>query len=154
MCLRKSFVDFVLHDYDFSIPIPAHDWLFQLYATEKRSLYGLNDLLTLHRKHSKNTASLGENNTSRFAKRLSILRKHIVHYEWAYNFFYDTKLNHTLSQILYFFKGREKILSSNVFFAFICCVFFSGYAFFHFFPIKWVLGDGFVRLTTKDGVQK
>ena len=153
MCLRKTFIDFVLCNYDFSIPFPAHDWLFQLFATEKESIYTLSEVLTLHRKHKNNTASLGEDNSSRFSKRLSVLRKLLVHYEWACKIFHNSKLNRILRQILYFFYKRENILNGNRFLALVRCAVLRVYAIFLCFPVKWVLGDGFVKFTASGGVR-
>lgn len=109
MCLRKSFVDDVRKKYDVSKPFPAHDWLLQIFATEEKGIYALNQILTLHRKHLNNTASSGEDMTSRYTKRMSVLKKTIAHYELASHVVKDRKILSLIRKINFYNSLRLKM---------------------------------------------
>lgn len=142
MCLRKSFAEDVLKRFDISKPFPAHDWLLQIFATEEKGIYALNQILAFHRKHSNNTASSGEDTTSRYTKRISVLKKTIAHYEWALHETKDRKMLLLIEKINFYNSLRLKMSLKNSVFSRIP-LFIAVMAFSMVFnlPKKCLVGD-------------
>lgn len=141
-CLRKSFVDNVISYYDFKKWFPAHDWLFQIFATESKSIYKLNQILTFHRKHQNNTASINEDKTNRYTKRLSVLRNLITHYDWAFDVVKNKKMHSEIKKIKFYNFLRLKLSLSKL--SIICFFYFIlafVYATIFNLPKKRLCGD-------------
>lgn len=141
-CLRKTFVDNVIFSYDLGKWFPAHDWLFQIFATETKSIYKLNQILTFHRKHQNNTASINEDKTNRYTKRLSVLKNLIAHYDWAFDVVKNKKMHSELKKIKFYNFLRLKLsLSKTTITCFLYFVLAFLYSIFFNLPKKRLCGD-------------
>lgn len=154
-CLRKSFVDSVISCYDLTKWFPAHDWLFQIFATESKSIYKLNQILTFHRKHQNNTASINEDKTNRYTKRLSVLKNLIIHYDWAFDVVKNEKMHAEIKKIKFYNFLRLKLSLCKV--SVICFFYFIlafVYAIIFSFPKKRLCGDFVVTVFEIMGEKK
>lgn len=147
-CLRRSFVDNVISSYDIKKCFPAHDWLFQIFATETKSIYKFNQILTFHRKHQNNTASINEDKTNRYTKRLSVLKNLIVHYDWAFDAVKNKKMRSELKRIKFYNFLRLRLSLSKA--IRICFFYFFSvflYAIIFNLPKKRLCGDFVVTVS-------
>ncbi|MBD5434842.1 MAG: glycosyltransferase [Treponema sp.] len=92
IAMTRKFLLKFFNSPDFTEDYNSHDWMLECNACKYGQMYKIDIPLAFHRKHGKNTASLGNDTTSCYTVRISSTIRKVVIYTWALKHIDDNEI--------------------------------------------------------------